>query len=151
MGGSGTHHTQKKGESNLNKALLIGRLTRDPEIRWTQGQDQTCCARFTLAVDRRNAEKEADFIACVAWGKLAESAEKYLKQGSKIAVEGSIRTGNYTNREGKKVYYTEISVWSWEFAEGKREGTAEQAAPTEGGAFGFVEIPEGFAEGLPFN
>lgn len=108
----------------MNSVQLIGRLTRDPDIRWTQGQDQQCIARYTLAVDRRIAnprdgQQTADFISCVAFGKLGEFAEKYLHKGMKIAVTGRIVTGSYTNRDGVKVYTTDVAVSGQEFCESK--------------------------------
>lgn len=109
----------------MNKVILIGRLTRDPDIRWTQGQDQKCVARFTLAVDRRYSKKEsneqqtADFISCIAWQKTAEFMEKYIKQGTKIALEGRIQTGSYTNKDNQKVYTTDVVAENVEFAESK--------------------------------
>lgn len=106
----------------MNKVILLGRLTRDPESRWTQkqgSQEQTCVARFTLAVDRRGRDQGADFITCVVFGKSAENAEKYLKKGLKIALSGRIQTGSYTNRDNVKVYTTDVVVEEWEFAESK--------------------------------
>ena len=109
----------------MNKAILMGRLTRDPEIRYTQGDNPMCIARYTLAVDRRfsrsagNDGNNADFIPCVCFGKTAEFVEKYLKKGTKMAVTGRIQTGSYTNRDGVKVYTTEVVVEDQEFAESK--------------------------------
>ena len=106
----------------MNKVILMGRLTRDPEIRYSQGENAMAIARYTLAVDRRfkrDGEQTADFISCLAFGKSAEFAEKYLHQGTKILIEGRIQTGSYTNKEGQKVYTTEVVVESHEFAEGK--------------------------------
>ena len=109
----------------MNKVILMGRLTRDPEIRYSQGENALAIARYTLAVDRRFAKRDgsneqtADFIGCVAFGKSAEFAEKYLKQGTKIAVTGRIQTGSYTNKDGVKVYTTEVVVEEHEFAESK--------------------------------
>lgn len=155
----------------MNKVILMGRLTRDPEVRYSQGENSLAIARFTLAVDRRfkrQGEADADFISCVAFGKTAEFAEKYLRQGTKIAVTGRIQTGSYTNREGQKVYTTEVVVEETEFAESKNasQGGAGGAAPmgAEGGyqqtqrpqpssaaADGFMNIPDGIDEELPFN
>lgn len=105
----------------MNKVVLIGRLTRDPEIRYSQGEQATAVARYTLAVDRRfrrdSDSRTADFIGCVAFGRQAEFAEKYFRKGTKIAVAGRIQTGSYTNREGQKVYTTEVLVNEHEFAE----------------------------------
>lgn len=147
----------------MNKAILMGRLTRDPDIRWTQGQDQSCVARFTLAVDRRGAkegQQSADFISCVAFGKTAEFIEKYLRQGIKVLATGRIQTGSYTNRDGVKVYTTDIVVSEIEFAESKaaneqRGGgnSRQQAAPGQYAtdSDGFMNIPDGVDEELPFS
>ena len=108
----------------MNKVILIGRLTKDPDIRYTQAQETMAIARYTLAVDRRykkDGEQSADFINCVAFGKLGEFAEKYLHKGMKIAVEGRVQTGNYTNKEGQKIYTTDVIVESSEFCESKKE------------------------------
>ena len=97
----------------MNKVILIGRLTRDPEVRYSEGNERMCIARYTLAVDRRikqEGQQNADFIGCVAFGKNAEFAEKYLRQGTKIAVTGRIQTGSYTNREGRKIYTTDVVI-----------------------------------------
>lgn len=147
----------------MNKVILIGRLTRDPDIRWSQGQDQTCIARYTLAVDRRikkEGQQNADFISCVAFGRQAEFAEKYLYKGIKLAVTGRIQTGSYTNREGNKVYTTDVIVEGQEFVESKATN-AEHAesdqqnadAPAPGGEVGdgFMNIPDGIDEELPFQ
>lgn len=110
----------------MNKVILIGRLTKDPDIRYTQAQETMAIARYTLAVDRRykkDGEQSADFINCVAFGKLGEFAEKYLHKGMKIAVEGRVQTGNYTNKEGQKIYTTDVIVESSEFCESKKERT----------------------------
>lgn len=106
----------------MNKVILIGRLTKNPEVRYSQGENALAIARYSLAVNRirhNNGQEEADFINCVAFGKSAEFTEKYLKQGSKIAVIGRIQTGSYTNKEGQKVYTTEIVVEEQEFTESK--------------------------------
>ena len=152
----------------LNKVILMGRLTRDPAVRWTQGPEQSAVARYTLAVDRR-FQKEggatADFIGCVAFGRQAEFAEKYLRQGTKIAITGRIQTGSYTNREGQKVYTTDVVVEEQEFAESKNAGGSNggysapqhnNPAPSAntsdlGSADGFMNIPDGIDEELPFN
>lgn len=142
----------------MNKVILCGRLTRDPEIRYTQGSEQTCIARYTLAVERpkkEGIESAADFIPCVAFGTKGVFAEKYLKQGMKIIVSGKIQTGSYTNREGKKVYTTEVILDEQEFAESKKaaenaENNAQNATQEKEG--GFMNIPDGIEdEGLPFN
>lgn len=132
----------------MNKVILIGRLTRDPEIRYAQnGQEQTCVARYTLAVNRiykKDGEQEADFINCVAFKKNGEFVEKYLKKGMKIAVSGRILTGSYTNKEGQKVYTTDIVVEEHDFCESKAN---EQPVESNNG---FVSIPDGIEEELPF-
>lgn len=143
----------------MNKVILMGRLTRDPEIRYSSGENGTAVGRYTLAVDRRYkkaGEATADFINCVVFGKSAEFAEKYLRQGIKIAITGRIQTGSYTNREGVKVYTTDVVVEEQEFAEGKRvskENNGQNMAPPapNEGPDGFMNIPEGIAEQLPFN
>ena len=145
----------------MNKAILLGRLTRDPEIRYTNSQagEQMCIARYTLAVDRRfvkkgGNEQTADFISCVAFGKIGEFAEKYLKQGTKIAVTGRIQTGSYTNKDGQKVYTTDVVVEECEFAESKgttSQPTNTQPEPQETPDDGFMNIPEGLEADLPFK
>nr|DAU02450.1 MAG TPA: Single strand binding protein [Caudoviricetes sp.] len=138
----------------MNKVILMGRLTRDPDVRWTQGPEQSAVARYTLAVNRR-FQKEggatADFISCVAFGRQAEFAEKYLRQGTKIAIIGRIQTGSYTNREGRKVYTTDVVVEEQEFAEGKNaERPREQGATPQANTDGFMTIPDGVDEDIPF-
>ena len=157
----------------MNKAILVGRLTRDPEVRYSQGENATAVARYTVAVDRRfkrDGEPSADFIPCVVFGRSAEFAEKYFRQGLKIAISGRIQTGSYVNREGQKVYTTEVVVEDQEFAESKAASDSHQsgfgggygapagsapAAPAAGtgsaSADGFVNIPDGIDEELPFN
>ena len=169
----------------MNKVVLMGRLTRDPYISYSQGERQMAIARYTLAVDRRMrrtgnpGEQTADFISCVAFDRAAEFAEKYLRQGTRIAVSGRIQTGSYTNREGQKVYTTDVVVEEQEFAESKAasQGGAGMGAgfgapgmdrgnpdfgqplpsmpkPDPGSAIGdgFMNIPDGVDdEGLPFN
>ena len=107
----------------MNKVHLMGRLTRDPEVRYSQGENATAIARYTLAVDRRynrnNDEQSADFINCVAFGRNGEFAEKYLRKGTKIVVTGRIQTGSYTNKDGVKVYTTDVVVEEQDFAESK--------------------------------
>lgn len=138
----------------MNKVILMGRLTADPYVRYTS--DGTAIARYNLAVDRRykkEGEQGADFISCVVFGKGGEFAEKYLKKGTKIAVEGRIQTGSYTNREGKKVYTTDVVVEAQEFAEskGKGEETAPERAPEpKPDEDGFMSVPDGIQEELPF-
>ncbi|MFV0527532.1 MAG: single-stranded DNA-binding protein [Lachnospiraceae bacterium] len=147
----------------MNKAILMGRLTRDPEVRYAAGDNALAIARYTLAVDRRfkrNGEPTADFIQCVVFGKSAEFAEKYFRQGIKVAVSGRIQTGSYTNKEGQKVYTTEVVVEDQEFAESKAAGdsyTSQQGMPSKApsvestSADGFMNIPDGIDEELPFN
>ena len=175
----------------MNKVILMGRLTRDPEVRYSAGESGTAIARYTLAVDRRfkrDGEATADFISCVSFGRTAEFAEKYFRQGLKIIVSGRIQTGSYTNNSGQKVYTTDVVVEEQEFAEGKnssQQGTpqsqpqpqgASQSQPQSqgygqqggysapqnaqqnygGGSFGmgddgFMNIPEGLDDELPFN
>ena len=154
----------------LNKIFIMGRLTRDPDVRYSNGEDAMAVARFTLAVDRRMArnkdgEQTADFISCVSFGRTAEFAEKYFRQGLKIAVTGRIQTGSYTNREGQKVYTTEVVVEDQEFAESKASSDSYAAAhprteaapatsmpsPSAASADGFMNIPDGIDEELPFN
>lgn len=145
----------------MNKVVLIGRPTQNPDIRYTQGQDAQCIARFTLAVDRsfkRDGGQDADFISCVAFGKLAETMEKYLKKGTKIGVVGRIQTGSYTNREGRKIYTTDVVVGEMEFCESKKDqpsqNDTEPQEPTNNGPSyeneGFMTIPDGIQEELPF-
>lgn len=143
----------------MNKIILMGRLTRDPEVRWTQGahsQEQMCIARYTLAVDRRQKDGGADFPQIVSFGKAAEFAEKYFRKGTKIIVTGRIQTGSYTNRDGVKVYTTEVVVEDQEFAESKAasEGSAargNEQTPPETDENGFMRIPDGIEEELPFS
>lgn len=139
----------------MNKWQGIGRLTRDPDIRYTtssESGEQTCIARYTLAIDRRRQNAGADYIPCVAFGKLGEFAEKYLHQGMKIGVSGRIQTGSYTNKEGNKVYTTDVIVEEQEFCEKKStasDGAAQEPAETTDG--GFMNIPEGIENDLPFK
>ena len=147
----------------MNKVILMGRLTRDPEVRYSQGDSASAFARYTLAVDRRfkrDGEPTADFLNCVAFGRAAEFAEKYLRQGVKIAITGRIQTGSYTNRDGVKVYTTDIVVEEQEFAESKAASgasnnsayqTSPAPAPSVDIGDGFMNIPDGIDEELPFN
>ncbi len=161
----------------MNKVILMGRLTRDPDVRYSQNENSTAVARFTLAVDRRykkDEQQSADFIGCVAFGKTAEFFEKYIKQGTKVCLEGRIQTGNYTNKDGQKVYTTDVVVENVEFAESKGNGGQNaqqnagynqapqtqpmqsnpmpQPAPSEAVGEGFMNIADGLEdEGLPFN
>jgi single-strand DNA-binding protein len=150
----------------MNKAILIGRLTRDPEVRYSQGENSTAVARFTLAVDRRfkraGETQDADFIGCVAFGKQAEFVEKYFKQGMKMVAVGRIQTGSYTNKDGQKVYTTDVVAEEIEFAESKgnngdsgyqQSGSHKEFRPEPSSAMGdgFMNIPDGIDEELPFN
>ena len=154
----------------MNKVILMGRLTRDPEVRYSSGENALAIARYTLAVDRRfrrDGEASADFISCVCFGRSAEFAEKYFRQGLKIAVTGRIQTGSYTNRDGQKVYTTDVVVEEQEFAESKSvsdssrsayaggnnygQAPAQTSAPKPMSADGFMNIPDGIEEELPFN
>ena len=143
----------------MNKVILKGRLTRDPEVRYGIGENATAVARYTIAVDRRfkrDGEQSADFIGCVAFRRNAEFAEKYLRQGTKIALTGRIQTGSYTNREGQKVYTTDIVVEEQEFAESKAAGGGGQSnyskpASTPTDADEFMNIPDGIDDELPFS
>lgn len=143
----------------MNKVILMGRLTRDPEVRYSQGDNNMAIARYTLAVDRRfsrDSEQSADFISCVAFGRAAEFAEKYLKQGTKIAITGRIQTGSYTNKDGQKVYTTDVVIEDQEFAESKNSNSGGNYAggrPQPSGAMGdgFMSIPDGIEEELPFQ
>lgn len=169
----------------MNKVILMGRLTRDPDIRYTQGADPIAVARYTLAVDRRvrrdSGGQTADFISCVAFRKSAEFAEKYLRKGIKIAIAGHLQTGSYVNRNGAKVYTTDVVVEEHDFCEGRTDGSAQapgNGAPGEQGYFGggspgiqeqegddptkappcpqgaaaegFMTVPDGIEEELPF-
>ena len=141
----------------MNTVILMGRLTRDPEIRYAQNESGTAVARYTLAVDRRykrEGEQNADFIGCVVFGKGAEFAEKYLQKGTKIAVTGRIQTGSYTNKEGKKVYTTDVIVDEQEFGESKSAGSRPgNNAGGNGGSEpgdGFMNVDD-YSEELPFN
>lgn len=141
----------------MNKVILMGRLTRDPETRYSE-KDGLAITRFTIAVDRKTKNQEADFIQCVVFGKTAEFASKYFKKGTKVATCGRIQTGSYTNREGHKVYTTEVACDEVEFAESKQASTGSGEAPEnkspkqpETDAEGFMNIPEGIDEELPFN
>lgn len=147
----------------MNKAILMGRLTRDPDVRYSQGENPMAIARYTLAVDRRfkrDGEQSADFINCLAFGRSAEFAEKYFKQGTKIAVSGRIQTGSYTNRDGVKVYTTEVVIEEQEFAESKaaasqnnNRGASQPSTPQSSttASDGFMNIPDGLEDELPFN
>ena len=150
----------------MNKVILMGRLTRDPEVRYSQGgENSLAIARYTLAVDRRfkrnGDDQTADFIGCVAFGRNAEFAEKYFHQGTKLVVTGRIQTGSYTNRDGQKVYTTEVIVEDQEFADSKGAGSGDNGGFASGSrpmpaaaapADGFMNLPIGVEdEGLPFG
>ena len=147
----------------MNKVILMGRLTRDAEIRYSQGESSTAIARFSLAVDRRfcrdNDEQTADFINCVAFGRTAEFLERFGRKGTKFVLEGRIQTGSYTNKDGQRVYTTDVVAENVEFAESKNNSSAGNdfggapSAPSPSGAAGdgFMNIPEGIDEELPFN
>lgn len=152
----------------MNKVILMGRLTRDPEVRYSQGDNSMAIARYTLAVDRRfnrnNDENSADFIGCVAFGRAGEFAEKYFRKGLKVLVTGRIQTGSYTNRDGVKVYTTDVVVEDQEFAESKNSNSAgadggynsgyggsSRTPEPSGAGDGFMNIPDGIDEELPFN
>ena len=139
----------------------MGRLVRDPDVRYSQGDKSTAVARFSLAVDRRfkrEGEPQADFINCVSFGRSAEFAEKYLRKGTKIAITGRIQTGSYTNRDGQKIYTTDVVVEEQEFAESKATSAgnadsrpADRPSPSNASSDGFMNIPDGIDEELPFN
>lgn len=138
----------------MNKVILMGRLTADPEVRYTQGDNATAIARYNLAVDRRykrEGEANADFINCVAFGKQGEFAEKYLRKGMKIAVTGRIQTGSFTNKDGVKVYTTDIVVEEHFFCESKQPNSGGIAPEPQVDNDGFMNIPDGIDEELPFN
>ena len=146
----------------MNRVILMGRLTRDPEVRYTSGENSMAVARYTLAIDRairKQGEQSADFINCVAFSKAAEFAEKYFRQGMRVLVSGRLQTGNYTNKDGHKVYTTEVIIDTQEFADSKgaSEGASSYQAstrpsPTSASTDGFMNIPDGVDdEGLPFN
>nr|DAR82969.1 MAG TPA: Single strand binding protein [Caudoviricetes sp.] len=146
----------------MNKAILMGRLTRDPEVRYSQSDSSMAIARFSLAVDRRykkqGDETTADFFNCTAFGKQGEFVEKYLKKGTKIVVTGRIQNDNYTNKDGQKVYSVQIMVEEIEFAESKASSQSnagsDRGAQSQMGApdaDGFMNIPDGIGSELPFN
>ena len=155
----------------MNKVILCGRLTRDPDVRYSQGDSATAIARYTLAVDRRFSRRDqqdaqtADFIGIVAFGKAGEFAEKYLRKGTKVIVTGRIQTGSYTNKDGVKVYTTDVVAEDQEFAESKNSAGSNGGnfggdmpsmsnsapAPSSAPEDGFMNIPDGIDEELPFN
>lgn len=146
----------------MNKVILMGRLTRDPEVRYSQGERSMAIVRYTLAVDRRGRRNDegqtnTDFINCVAFDKAGEFAEKYFRQGMRVLISGRIQTGSYTNKDNQKVYTTDIVIEDQEFADSKAAGDANPAPatrPSTKGEIGdgFMNIPDGVEdEGLPFN
>lgn len=140
----------------MNKCTLVGRLTHDPEVRYTTGENASAIARFSIAINRRfkNAEGnyDADFINCVAFGKTGEFIEKYFKKGMAIGVTGRIQTGSYTNKDGQKVYTTDVVVEEAEFVESKgNAGGSDTPTPKNTSNDGFMNIPDGDSEELPFN
>ena len=149
----------------MNRVILMGRLTRDPEVRYSQGERSMAIARYTLAVDRRGrrgqegSEQNADFIPCVAFDRAGEFAEKYFRQGMRVLISGRIQTGSYTNKDGQRVYTTEVIIEDQEFADSKNSSGGDggyqpmsRPAPTSAIGDGFMNIPDGVDdEGLPFN
>ncbi|MBR6381540.1 MAG: single-stranded DNA-binding protein [Lachnospiraceae bacterium] len=148
----------------MNKVILMGRLTRDPEVRYGQGQAQTAVARYSIAVDRkfkRDGEPTADFFNCTSFGKQAEFVERYLRKGTKVVVSGRVENDNYTNKEGQQVYSVRVIVEDVEFAESKNaqggsseggsQGASFAGAPSEGAGNDFMNVPDGIVEELPFN
>ena len=141
----------------MNKIVLMGRLTADPQVRYSQGDNATAVARYTLAVNRKfkkDGEPTADFISCVVFGRSAEFTEKYFRKGMQVAVSGRIQTGSYTNKDGNKVYTTDVVVEEQEFAESKAANQQNQQSAGSGSipaSDGFMSIPDGMDEELPFN
>ena len=137
----------------MNKVILIGRVVRDADIRYSQGESSTCIARYTLAVDRKfkqEGQPTADFMNCIAFGKLGEFAEKYIHKGIKIAVTGRIQTGSYKNKDGNTVYTTDVVVEEQEFCESKSQSSS-QPQPTQSNDNSWMNIPDGVEDSLPFN
>lgn len=130
----------------MNKVILLGRLTRDPETAYSKGEESKLIVRYTLAVDRKINHKAADFIPCVAFGRMGEFAEKHFFQGMRVLISGRIQTGSYINKDGKKVYTTTIIVEEQNFADGKQE----LPVPAPEDENGFMRIPDGIDEELPF-
>ena len=147
----------------MNKVILMGRLTRDPEVRYSQGSNATAVARFSIAVDRRfkrEGEPDADFFNCTCFGKQAEFVERYLRKGTKVVVAGRIQNDNYTNKDGQMVYSVRVMVDEIEFAESKNASSGNEGGYTggnynrpapSGAGDGFMNIPDGIDEELPFN
>lgn len=141
----------------MNRVILMGRLTRDPDVKYSQGEKSIAVARYTLAVDRRGKkdsdsnEQQADFISCVAFDRYGEFAEKYFRQGMRVLISGRIQTGSYTNKEGKKVYTTDVVVESQEFADSKN-ASGQNTTPESTSNNGFINVPDGVDDDtLPFN
>jgi single-strand DNA-binding protein len=144
--------SEKERENVMNKVVLLGRLTKDPEVRYSQGENASAISRITLAIDRRfkrDGEQSADFINCVAFGKTAEFQEKYFRKGTKVAITGRIQTGSYVNKDGNKVYTTDVIVEEQEFAESKNSGggNVESAPSVSDGFMNMNDIPDD----MPFN
>lgn len=141
----------------MNKTVLMGRLTADPQVRYSQGENATAVARYTLAVNRKfkkDGKPTADFIPCVVFGRSAEFTEKYFRKGMQVAVSGRIQTGSYTNKDGNKVYTTDVVVEEQEFAESKAANQQNQQSAGSGSipaSDGFMNIPDGMDEELPFS
>lgn len=138
----------------MNTVILMGRLTRDPEVRYTQGEKSMAVARYTLAVDRRRTAdaggQNTDFISCVAFDRAGEFAEKYFRQGQRVLVRGRIQTGSYVNRDGQKIYTTDVVILEQEFADSRRDGGSGRR-PEPAQDDGFMNIPDGVEDdGLPF-
>lgn len=138
----------------MNKIILMGRLTRDPEVRYTAGDAAKSIARFSLAVDRKYKTDNGpttDFFNCIAFEKTADFAEKYLRQGTKVLITGRISNDNYTDRNGNKVYYVQVIVEELEFAESKKNSSSTEIEENQTDSDGFLNIPDGIEEELPFN
>ena len=147
----------------MNRVILMGRLTRDPEVRYSQGERSMAIARYTLAVERRgrkkqegNSEQTADFINCVAFDRAGEFAEKYFRQGMRVLVSGRLQTGSYTNKDGQKVYTTDVVIEEQEFADSRNSNNGNQQPQNQGfssagSGDGFMNIPDGVDDGVPFN
>ncbi len=152
----------------MNKVFLMGRLTRDPDVRQSQGENPITIARYTLAIDRRktqnNQDPGADFVSCIAFGRNGDFAEKWLHKGTKIVIEGHIQTGSYTNKDNQKIYTTDVVIDSQEFAESRGGMNEEDKAARDQAALeaagvqmtpeqeqDFMNIPDGIEEELPFN
>ena len=138
----------------MNKTVLMGRLTADPQVRYSQGDSATAVARYTLAVNRKfkkDGEPTADFIPCVVFGKSAEFTEKYFRKGMQVAISGRIQTGSYTNKDGNKIYTTDVVVEEQEFAESKVASQNNGSGSTPVSSDGFLDIPDGVDTQLPFN